>query len=135
MSNKIDNWYPLTPEDWKLVNGEHWLAYGKKFDDPGQPALHKALSIKRAAKRIVSNIPVETLHDLLGFVMESVPGIEVISAWTDDERHEAENWAAREHIIANDHKLKRLPMPECLKTFVSSIKNNPQKIVRYRRRV
>jgi hypothetical protein len=55
MSKEIDNWYPTSETDWKIVRETHRALYGCDFDDPSQAAVRKALSIKRAARTVHSN--------------------------------------------------------------------------------
>lgn len=50
--------------------------------------------------------------DLPGLTSAPIP-LEVVAAWTPEQRAEADAWAAREHTRASDHgDVERLPMPE-----------------------
>lgn len=55
-----------------------------------------------------------TLFDLLGLVMEHPPEIATIGAWTEKQRLAAELWAGREHLVASDNPLPRIPKPDFL---------------------
>jgi len=58
------------------------------------------------------------LTDLLSLVLARAPTFDEILRWTPEQRQQAEDWATRELISANDHDdVERLPMPAFLQRY------------------
>jgi hypothetical protein len=55
-------------------------------------------------------------HDLLMLVGFDVP-LDVIRRWTIKMREQAENFAAREHLAANNNLVSRVPCPGFLEKY------------------
>ena len=85
--------------------------YTEDDETAGLLAWHRACFEADAAPA-----PPDVLHDLLLLVMDGAhPTVETIEAWTEEQRVEAERWAAHEHLIASDHRdVERLSRPAFL---------------------
>lgn len=60
---------------------------------------------------------IDETHDLLSLVMTSPPSLGVVSSWTNEERSEAADWAAEEHVLAqNGDQSTRIEMPKFLRS-------------------
>ena len=61
----------------------------------------------------ISDLTPDVLRDILLVVGEDIPDW-VIAQWTDDQRKQVAEYAAREHLSASDNPVTRLPRPAIL---------------------
>lgn len=52
-----------------------------------------------------ADIENDVLYDLLSLVLEAPPSIQIIDSWTDDQKSQAEEWAACLHLAASDNPI------------------------------
>ena len=81
-------------------------------------ALEDRVLVQRAAPA-EDDDPVAT-RELLGRVMLVPPTLAVVRSWTPQQRREAEDWAAGEHLATLDHVPPRTVMP----AFVRGAEND-----------
>jgi len=63
-------------------------------------------------RKVHFDCPPDVVHDLLGLVMDTPPPLQTVQSWTPQQRLDAEEWAAREHLAASDMPIRRVPRPE-----------------------